>query len=340
MLPALPTGTRWQSGARPRTSQTSKARLFCPSSRSGFTEFTSVTGWASASSLVTARAPSKPPSTSRTRAPATRVWASFPRATPPRGTRTAHVSPARAAYAAAEALVFPVEAHTTALAPSSRALETATVIPRSLKEPVGLVPSYFRYTSQPVSADRASDRTSGVPPSRRVTSGVALDTGSRSRYSAITPRHGLAISSPRLGGRSLHPRDPHHAPDLGHDLQVAEVGHRGLEGGLVGPVGDHDQEGLVPEPFLPHAGDGDLVTPEGVRHLGQHAGAVDHVEQEVVLALHGVHGPQGPVRVARTAHDPCPGDQVAGHIDRVAHDGRGGRRGPRAPAVENPPAPP
>ena len=55
-----------------------------------------------------------------------------------------HVIPARAAYAAAEAEVLPVEAHATALAPASTAFETAMVIPRSLKEPVGLAPSYFR----------------------------------------------------------------------------------------------------------------------------------------------------------------------------------------------------
>ena len=54
--------------------------------------------------------------------------------------------PARCAYAAAEAEVFPVEAHATARAPSSTAFETASVIPRSLNEPVGFRPSNFRYT--------------------------------------------------------------------------------------------------------------------------------------------------------------------------------------------------
>jgi len=38
----------------------------------------------------------------------------------------------------------PVDAHTTALAPSSTALEMANVMPRSLNEPVGFRPSYFR----------------------------------------------------------------------------------------------------------------------------------------------------------------------------------------------------
>ena len=53
------------------------------------------------------------------------------------GDRTCGVSttagmPARAAYAAADAAVFPVEAQITASAPSSTAFETATVMPRSL----------------------------------------------------------------------------------------------------------------------------------------------------------------------------------------------------------------
>ncbi len=57
--------------------------------------------------------------------------------------------PALAAYAAADAEVFPVDAHMMELDPASTALETAMVIPRSLKEELGLRPSYFRYTEMP-----------------------------------------------------------------------------------------------------------------------------------------------------------------------------------------------
>ncbi len=96
----------------------------------------------------------------------------------PSGTITAPRSPARAAYAAALAAVFPVDAHTTASAPSPTAAETATVIPRSLNEPVGLAPSSFSHTSHPVSEERCGACTSGVSPSPIVTSG---STGSRSR---------------------------------------------------------------------------------------------------------------------------------------------------------------
>jgi hypothetical protein len=52
--------------------------------------------------------------------------------------------PARAANAAAEAEVLPVEAQMIAREPVSSAFEIATVIPRSLNEPVGLNPSHFR----------------------------------------------------------------------------------------------------------------------------------------------------------------------------------------------------
>ena len=62
----------------------------------------------------------------------------------PRGTSTAQSSPALAAYAAALALVLPVEAQMTVLAPRAAASVTATVMPRSLNEPVGLPPSTLR----------------------------------------------------------------------------------------------------------------------------------------------------------------------------------------------------
>src|SRR5436309_14410367 len=96
---------------------------------------------------------------------------------------TAHVSPARAAYAAALADVLPVDAHTTALAPSSAALEMATVMPRSLNEPVGFRPSYLRNTLAPTRSDRRRAGMRGVAPSCRVTTGVASLTGRKGRYS-------------------------------------------------------------------------------------------------------------------------------------------------------------
>ena len=99
----------------------------------------------------------------------------------PCGTSTAQVMPARAAYAAADAEVFPVDAHNTACWPRATASVTAIVIPRSLNEPVGLSPSTFRWTVQPVYSDSRVAGISGVPPSRRVIGVQLSPTGSRSR---------------------------------------------------------------------------------------------------------------------------------------------------------------
>src|SRR5262245_45652013 len=128
----------------------------------------------------------------------------------PFGTRTAQVRPALPAYAAALALVLPVEAQTTAFDPSSTALLIASVIPRSLNDAVGLAPSYLRNTSHPVWSDRGSERTSGVSPSPSVTTGVVSETGRRPRYSSITPRQVLATATPRprREGRCGPPRRP------------------------------------------------------------------------------------------------------------------------------------
>src|SRR5438874_3592479 len=95
--------------------------------------------------------------------------------------------PARAAYAAAEADVFPVEAHISAGAPRSIALDTATVIPRSLNDPVGLTPSFLMKTWQlcPTRALSLGAKISGVFPSPREI--MALHGGRNSRNRSITP---------------------------------------------------------------------------------------------------------------------------------------------------------
>ena len=76
----------------------------------------------------------------------------------------------------------------TALAPSSTALVIAIVMPRSLNDPVGLAPSTFRWTSQPVRRDSSGAGSSGVAalPQRDHRRASSL-TGSRSRYSSISP---------------------------------------------------------------------------------------------------------------------------------------------------------
>ena len=89
--------------------------------------------------------------------------------------------PALAAYAAADAEVFPVDAQTTACTPAPTATLSATVMPRSLNEPVGLAPSTLIHVSQRNSSDSFWAATSGVPPSPRVITGSLSDTGSQSR---------------------------------------------------------------------------------------------------------------------------------------------------------------
>src|SRR2546423_4586912 len=77
----------------------------------------------------------------------------------------------------------------SAAAPRSTAFETATVIPRSLKEQVGFRPSYFKYTSQsrPTISLSRGEKIKGVPPSPNEMIGVESETGRNSRYRAMTP---------------------------------------------------------------------------------------------------------------------------------------------------------
>src|SRR5262249_1034478 len=112
----------------------------------------------------------------------------FPSATFPSGMTTWQRSPAAAAYAAAEAEVLPVEAQMIDFAPCSLALATAMTMPRSLKEPVGFIPSNLSQSSSHPSA-RASDGAaiSGVSPSPSVSAGVAAVMGKSSPQRRSTP---------------------------------------------------------------------------------------------------------------------------------------------------------
>ena len=180
-MPALPTGMASAAGASPSSSQVSKAAVFWPSIRYGLTELTSSTGCFSASSRTISRAWSKFPSRAITLAPCMRACASLPIAIFPSGTITAPRRPARAAYAAQLAAVLPVEAQMIASAPAPFARETATVIPRSLKLPVGFAPSNFKYTSAPTRSESRGEWISGVEPSFRVTTGSPSSSGRWSR---------------------------------------------------------------------------------------------------------------------------------------------------------------
>ena len=77
--------------------------------------------------------------------------------------------------------MLPVDAQITASAPRAFARETATVIPRSLKLPVGFAPSNFSSARTPSRSERRSASISGVEPSFRVTIGSPASSGNRSR---------------------------------------------------------------------------------------------------------------------------------------------------------------
>ena len=115
----------------------------------GLTEFTSSISPLFAISFTISKASSKFPSIETISAPYITACDNLPNAILPSGITTIAFKPALAAYAAADADVFPVEAHITIFLPCSFAFVTAITIPRSLNEPVGLAPSYFTYKSIP-----------------------------------------------------------------------------------------------------------------------------------------------------------------------------------------------
>src|SRR3954467_12636876 len=95
-------------------------------------------------------------------APCRIACAILPAAILPSGTSTRGLRPAFAAYAAIEADVLPVDAQTTAWAPSCLAHHSPAGTPRSWNEPVGLLPSTLSQTSAPVRPDSHSENTRGV----------------------------------------------------------------------------------------------------------------------------------------------------------------------------------
>ncbi|OGS49977.1 MAG: hypothetical protein A3K65_07410 [Euryarchaeota archaeon RBG_16_68_12] len=99
------------------------------------------------------------------------------------GATTRASSPAFAAYAARAEPAFPALGTASRFRPSSRALETATAIPRALNVPVGFAASCFTNTRlTPNVLSTIGQRRSGVPPSPRVTLPSSEETGSSGRY--------------------------------------------------------------------------------------------------------------------------------------------------------------
>src|SRR5690606_10633763 len=160
------------------------------------------------------RQSSKLPSICRIRAPCSTACAILPSAILPCGTSTAVARPARAAYADADAEVLPVEAQMTALSPLALACVMATVIPRSLNDPVGFAPSTLRYTDAPVSSDRCGAGSNGVLPSPSVTTSAPSGIGIRDEYALMIPGQPaftapLAPTAPTALSLLTPPRLPH-----------------------------------------------------------------------------------------------------------------------------------
>ena len=83
--------------------------------------------------------------------------------------------------------MFPVEAQTQALLPAATALLMATVMPRSLNEAVGFIPSNFKNRRAPTRSEMVGASISGVPPSPMVAMASSGISGNHPRYLSITP---------------------------------------------------------------------------------------------------------------------------------------------------------
>ena len=108
--------------------------------------------------------------------------------------------------------MFPVEAHIMAFDPDSTALETAMVIPRSLNEPVGLSPSYFKkidILGFIFCASRGAG-IKGVLPSCIVMTFLSSENLKKSGYSLIMPFHMIYLHQPGFfaGNATFHNKDP------------------------------------------------------------------------------------------------------------------------------------
>src|SRR5262245_30327812 len=152
----------------------------------------------------------------------------------------------------------------TARAPDSSGFEIAIVIPRSLKEPVGLAPSNFKYRSMPGAIFFASllARISGVLPSPSVMIGIRSVTGRNFRYSSMTPRQ-------RFMSSLVFALDTNQCHWFGHECHTVDLFERGLHIAFPCHVGFHnDGYSLsLATPFLQHRRDTDSAAAQFTRNL-------------------------------------------------------------------------
>src|SRR5262245_61544824 len=174
----------------------------------------------------------------------------------------------------------------TARAPASTALEMASVIPRSLKDPVGLAPSNFRYRSMSGAIFLASleARMSGVLPSPSDTTGVRSVTGRNFRYSSISPRQRFIVSLVLTFNANQCSRFRHegHVIDfLKCLLNIPFLRHMCL---------DDNRHGLARAPtLLQHGRNANSAMAQLSRNLCQHSRPVEDHEAQVVERVNFLH---------------------------------------------------
>ena len=134
-------------------------------------------------------------------------------------------------------------------------------MPRSLNEPVGLSPSTLSQTSQPVSPDSQSERTSGVPPSPRVTAGDAV--GDLEQVAVLLDDPAPLVRVGRACSFRLA-LDAHHRGHLAHDVHPAQAADGRRQLGVGRRVGDDDELGVVAAALLADGLDRHAVVGERV----------------------------------------------------------------------------
>src|SRR5436309_7076792 len=125
-----------------------------------------------------------------------------------------------------------------ASAPRPWARETATVMPRSLKLPVGLVPSNLSHARAPIRSERRGTSISGVEPSFRVTTGSPCSSERCSRYLSIRGA-GIEFS------HELFLDHPDRARRRPEEVKAGYLLHRPEEARLERLVHHHHQAGVV-----------------------------------------------------------------------------------------------
>ena len=189
--------------------------------------------------------------------------------------------------------MLPVEAHSTAFCPRATASVTAMVMPRSLNEPVGLRPSTFRCTVQPVFSD-----SRGAGHQR----GAALQQRHRRPVRGHRQPVPVGLDQAGPGGVARRRRSScsfagslqaQHAGDLSTTSRPASAATVSDSAASVArwvttTIGRR-MAALVDDALLANLGDADLALAEFGCHRGQYARAVLDRHADVVAGRDHAH---------------------------------------------------